>query len=195
MSVHHQGGSSSTAADCDRPAADPLVSRLAADTIAGIEFAEGEDAVAIVVEEQPWYFPRQYIGTKASGWLIHAVVLAVALSGMGCGGTGTVEPNTIRSPSEGDTWILGEIRSIQWKADSGDAAVGTLAIQCAREACGKGGVISSNVNLASGSFNWTVGGLESGGQLTPDIYRISWRYVCGPRCYGFTGHSEAFQVK
>lgn len=74
---------------------------------------------------------------------------------------------TITSPKPGDTLVINSKSSITW---SGATASGELHLYASNN---KVGVISSNVNFSSGSFNWTVGSIKGGIEVPPaKNYRI-----------------------
>ena len=130
---------------------------------------------------------------------IHTFCCAVLVGvlQMGCEKDSTPSgPNQITSPSDGETWLIGETRIIEWKADQVDRSKGTLWLQSAFGGGGADdGVISSSVDMAAGSFAWRVGILENGRTAPPSDYRISWRTQETPTMWSYTGHSDVFTIK
>jgi len=74
----------------------------------------------------------------------------------------------ILSPSDGDTWKLGESQIIKWNAN---ALYGNIVIELTQNNELKG-IIGSNVPSSTGSFPWIVGKLENGDFITGNSFKI-----------------------
>ncbi len=91
-------------------------------------------------------------------------------------------PITITSPSAGQQWTMGSIKTISWNPPSGVSKVDislaklvNLGLSCTQTSCPTGwqpiGTIAQNVNN-SGNFSWVVGE-TSRGSATAGEYRVT----------------------